>query len=116
VPDHGKEEQAGLVGVFQALADPTRLTVVERLSVGPASTTELSRPFTMALPSFMKHIRQLERAGLVRTRKQGRTRTCTLDKKALAAADDWLARQRAIWEARADRLEKFVTSEKAKPR
>jgi len=95
--------------VFQALADPTRRAVLGRLGEGPVSISELARPFDMALPSFMKHIRVLEGGGLIRTRKAGRVRTCALEKASLAAAESWLAAQRALWEARTDRLEQFVT-------
>jgi len=64
----------------------------------------------MALPSFMKHIRLLEGSGLIRTAKQGRVRTCEIDRRQLAAAEDWLANQRAIWEGRADRLAQYVAA------
>ena len=64
----------------------------------------------MALPSFMKHIRLLEGSGLIRTAKQGRVRTCEIDRTQLAAAEDWLANQRAIWEGRADRLAQYVAA------
>jgi DNA-binding transcriptional ArsR family regulator len=97
-----------LDGVFQALADPTRRAVLGRLSRGAASVGELAKPFEMALPSFMKHIRLLEESGWILTRKEGRVRTCAIEKKALAAADAWLATQRAIWEARFDRLDAWV--------
>jgi DNA-binding transcriptional ArsR family regulator len=99
-----------LDGVFQALADPTRRAVLGRLGRGPASVTELARPFAMALPSFMKHIRLLEGSGLIRTRKQGRVRTCAIEPAPFAAAESWLATQRGVWEARTDRLERFVTA------
>src|SRR5580765_4304950 len=89
-----------LDGIFQALADPTRRAVLQRLSRGPASISELAAPFDMALPSFMKHIRLLEDSGWIQTRKDGRVRTAQLEKKALAAADAWLETQRALWEAR----------------
>ncbi len=107
-----------LGGVFQALADPTRRAVVARLSRGPASVGDLAAPFDMALPSFMKHLQMLEGIGLIRTRKQGRVRTCELDRKHLAAVEKWLSAQREIWEARADRLERFVTQQqrKSKPK
>lgn len=95
--------------VFQALADPTRRAVLTRLGRGPASVGELARPFDMALPSFMKHIRALEDGGLIRTRKQGRVRTCVLERPRLAEAESWLAQQRAVWEARTDRLEDLVS-------
>jgi DNA-binding transcriptional ArsR family regulator len=94
--------------IFQALADPTRRAVLSRLGQGPASVTELATPFDMALPSFMKHIRQLESSGLIRTRKIGRVRRCTIAKQPLARAESWLAAQRALWEGRTDRLEQFV--------
>lgn len=103
-----------LDGVFQALADPTRRAVLGRLGRGPASISELAMPFDMALPSFMKHIRTLEQSGLISTRKQGRVRTCAIEKKRFVAAEAWLSEQRALWEGRIDRLEQFVTTEEAK--
>jgi DNA-binding transcriptional ArsR family regulator len=103
-----------LTGFFQALADPTRRAVLSRLGKGPASISELAEPFDMALPSFMKHIRLLEDSGWIRTRKKGRVRTCTIEKKPLAAIEGWLSAQRALWESRTDRLEHFVTKRKEK--
>lgn len=97
-----------LDGVFQALADPTRRAVLGELSKGPASISKLAKPFGMALPSFMKHIHLLEESGWIRTRKVGRVRTCKLEKKAFKAADAWLSQQRALWEARFDRLDALV--------
>jgi DNA-binding transcriptional ArsR family regulator len=94
--------------VFQALADPTRRAVLGQLSKGPASISELAKPFDMALPSFMKHIRLLEESGWILTRKNGRVRTCTVEKKAFAAADAWLSEQRALWEARFDCLDALL--------
>ena len=76
-----------------------------QLSKGPASISELAKPFDMALPSFMKHIYLLEESGWIRTRKEGRVRTCTIEKKAFTRADAWLSEQRALWEARFDRLD-----------
>jgi DNA-binding transcriptional ArsR family regulator len=107
----GKYQQQ-LNGIFQALADPTRRAVLRRLGRGPASISELAEPFDMALPSFMKHIRFLEDSGWIRTRKEGRVRTCAIDKKPLAAVEAWLSAQRALWEARTDRLEQFVTTDR----
>jgi DNA-binding transcriptional ArsR family regulator len=101
-----------LNGVFQALADPTRRAVLGRLSRGPASISELAKPFDMALPSFMKHIRSLEDSGWILTRKEGRVRTCAIEKKAFAAADAWLSAQRALWEARFDRLDALLEDRK----
>ena len=99
-----------LDGVFQALADPTRRAVLGRLGTGPASVGELAAPFDMALPSFMKHIRYLEDTGWIRTRKTGRVRTCTLERKSFDVIETWLSEQRSIWEDRTDRLERFVTT------
>jgi DNA-binding transcriptional ArsR family regulator len=99
-----------LNGIFQALADPTRRAVLGRLGTGPASISELARPFDMALPSFMKHIHVLEDSGLIRTRKAGRVRTCAIEKKPFAVVEAWLSTQRALWEGRTDRLELFVTT------
>lgn len=109
-----QQRSDGLDTVFLALADPTRRAVIGRLGRGPASVSELARPFDIGLPSFLKHIRCLEDSGMIRTTKSGRTRTCTIDSSGLAQAEHWLAEQRAIWEARTDRLEAFVLDEQAK--
>jgi DNA-binding transcriptional ArsR family regulator len=104
-----------LDSVFSALADPTRRAIIARLSRGEASVGELARPFDMALPSLMKHIRVLETGGLVASEKHGRVRTCRLMPGAMKGAESWLGEQRAIWEARLDRLEAYVaTLEKKK--
>jgi DNA-binding transcriptional ArsR family regulator len=103
-----------LDSVFQALADPTRRAVLSRLGTGSASIGELAAPFDMALPSFMKHIRYLENTGLIRTRKSGRVRTCTLERKSFDPIETWLGEQRSIWEGRSDRLEHFVTTTQEK--
>ena len=101
-----------LDAMFQALAAPPRRAVLGRLGTGPASIGELAAPFEMALPSFMKHIRYLENTGWIRTRKTGRVRTCTLEKKSFDVIETWLSEQRSIWEGRTDRLERFVTTNK----
>ncbi|MCY1136933.1 metalloregulator ArsR/SmtB family transcription factor [Actinoplanes sp. Pm04-4] len=106
---------AQLDDVFVALADPTRRGVVRRLGSGPASVGELAGAFPMTLPSFMKHVRTLESAGLIRTTKAGRVRTCVLNRQRLAVVEDWLAEQRDIWQQRTDRLEQFVTEEENSP-
>lgn len=95
--------------VFGALADPTRRDVVRRLGDGDASVSELAADSTMALPSFLKHVRVLERSGIVRTTKSGRVRMCSLQRERLALVDDWLAIQRTVWAERTDRLEDLVT-------
>ena len=97
--------------VFVALADPTRRAVIRRLGEGAASVGELSRPFAITLPSFMKHVRMLETSGLIRTRKVGRVSTCALNRDRLGLVDDWLAEQRHLWEQRTDRLDRFVTEQ-----
>jgi DNA-binding transcriptional ArsR family regulator len=101
---------ATLDRVFQALADPTRRTVVERLATGQASTSELARPFAMALPSFVQHLGVLERAGLVTSTKEGRVRTYRLVRSALDDADGWLAGQRRRWETRLDQLDELLVT------
>jgi DNA-binding transcriptional ArsR family regulator len=105
------ERYQSLDGLFQAIADPTRRAVLARLGRGPASISELAQPFEMALPSFMKHIHQLEQSGWIITEKAGRVRTCRLETASFAAAQAWLDEQRALWERRTDRLEAFVTQE-----
>jgi DNA-binding transcriptional ArsR family regulator len=94
--------------VFQALADPTRRAVLERLGRGPAPMSELAQPFAMALPSFSQHLDVLEDCGLVRSRKAGRVRTYQLAPKKLKAAEDWMAKQRALWERRLDQLDDYL--------
>jgi DNA-binding transcriptional ArsR family regulator len=98
--------------LFDALADPTRRAVIRRLGTGSASVGELAGDFAMTLPSFLRHIRALEGSGLIRTRKRGRVRTCTLERDRLAVIDGWLAEQRAIWESRTDRLEQHLRNGK----
>lgn len=102
------KQLAELDGVFSALADPTRRAVIERLGRGPAATTELARPFTMALPSFTQHLAVLERSGLVTSHKQGRVRTYGLVHVPLENAEHWMVAQRRIWERRLDQLDAFV--------
>lgn len=94
--------------VFQALADPTRCAIVCALVGGAQTVSALAAPFDMALPSFMKHLAVLEDSGLIRSSKQGRTRTCELLPQGLRQAEQWLAEQRAMWEARSDRMAAFV--------
>jgi DNA-binding transcriptional ArsR family regulator len=94
--------------VFRALADPTRREVVARLSVRPASVSELAAPFDMALPSFVQHLRVLEESGLVRSKKQGRVRTYRLAPERLRLAENWLSKQRALWERRLDQLDAYL--------
>ena len=98
--------------VFQALADPTRRAVLERLSGGPAAMSELAQPFRMALPSFAQHLDVLEDCGLVRSSKEGRIRTYQLAPQSLKAAEGWLAKQRALWARRLDQLDDYLKEQK----
>ena len=100
--------------VFQALADPTRRGILARLSQGPASVSELARPYRISLPAVLQHLQHLEASGLVRSEKRGRVRTCRLEPRALSAAERWIAQQRELWEGRLDRLEEFLEELKAK--
>lgn len=97
-------QKPAIDAMFAALADPTRRAVVERLGDGPASVSELAGRFPMALPSFMQHLRSLENAGIVRTEKLGRVRTCTLEPLALVAVEHWIVERRREVERRYDRL------------
>ena len=94
--------------IFLALGDPTRRAIVSRLVLGSASVKELAAPFAMALPSVLKHLKVLEHGGLIRSKKIGRTRLCELEPAALRTAETWMAQQRAMWEAHADRLATYV--------
>lgn len=94
--------------VFRALSDPTRRNVLERLSMRPASASELAAPYDMALPSFVEHLKVLEGSGLVRSHKTGRVRTYELAAEQLKLAEDWLGRQRNVWERRLDQLDSYL--------
>jgi DNA-binding transcriptional ArsR family regulator len=95
---------------FQALADPTRRAMVERLTQGPASVSELKRPLAMSLPAVMQHLSVLETSGLVVSEKAGRVRTCRINLPALAEAERWIADRRLEWERRLDRLGDYLKS------
>jgi DNA-binding transcriptional ArsR family regulator len=105
--------RSSLDSAFHALADPTRRAVLSRLTRGPAPVKELAKPFDMGLPSFMKHLRVLEKDGLIRSQKVGRVRTCWVSTERLAAAETWLSEQRALWQARTDRLAAYVETRMA---
>ena len=94
--------------VFRALSDPTRRQVIERLSRCPASVSELAASFDMALPSFVQHLKVLEHCGLVDSTKEGRVRTYRLAPSQLMLAEDWLLRQRNLWERRLDQLDEYL--------
>ncbi len=95
---------------FQALADPTRRAMVERLTRGPASVSELKGPLVMSLPAVMQHLAVLETSGLIVSEKRGRVRTCRINPPALAEAERWIADRRLEWERRLDRLDEYLKS------
>ena len=94
--------------VFHALSNPTRRKVLERLSVGPASVSELAAPFDMQLPSFVQHLSVLEQSRLVRSKKRGRVRTYEIAPARFEVVEDWLTARRQEWEARLDRFDQYV--------
>ena len=99
---------------FQALGDPTRRAIVERLAAGPATVSELAAPLPMSLPAVMLHLKVLQESGLVVSEKQGRVRTCRIDPLKLSQAERWVSERRQTWEARLDRLGAFLDSEDQK--
>jgi DNA-binding transcriptional ArsR family regulator len=99
---------------FSALADPTRRAIVSRLCDGPKSVTELSEPFELALPSLLKHVRVLERSGLISSEKIGRIRTCKIEQRALHATEAWIHQHISTWEKRLDRMEAHIERMKRK--
>ena len=98
---------------FQALADPTRRAMVERLAQGAASVSELKRPLVMSLPAVMQHLAVLETSGLVVSQKSGRVRTCRINPAALAEAERWITERRLEWERRLDRLGEYLKTLKS---
>ena len=97
--------------VFQALADPARRQIVERLVRGPASVSELAKPLTMSLPAVLQHLQVLEAGGLVRSEKSGRVRTCHIEAASLRKVEKWVVSRRARWEDRLDRLGAYLAVE-----
>lgn len=105
-------QTSSIESTFAALSDPTRRAVVEALSRGPATVSQLASPFDMALPSFTQHLGVLEAVGLVVSRRDGRARVCSLDPSAMKAAEDWMATYRREWESRMDRFEDHLAAQK----
>jgi len=99
-----------LDSVFGALSDPTRRAMLQQLSRGPAAVSDLARPLSLALPAAMQHLRVLESAGLIRSEKIGRTRTCRIEPAPLLQAERWIVGRRATWERRLDRLGSYLAS------
>lgn len=110
------KQREGLDLVFQALADPTRRGMVERLSQGPISVSELARPFAMSLPAVVQHLQVLETSGLVTSSKVGRVRTCQIAPEVLSMAEQWINDRRTLWERRLDRLGDYLAANPHDPR
>lgn len=104
-------QSATLDQVFQALADPSRRMMVERLSRGPASVSQLAEPLAMSLAAVVQHVQVLEASGLVRSEKVGRVRTCHIESAALRTAEQWMSERRTTWEVRLDRLGDYLAEE-----
>jgi DNA-binding transcriptional ArsR family regulator len=109
------DQSASLDLMFHALADPTRRSMVERLSRGPASVSELAQPLDMTLSAVVQHLQVLEASGLVRSQKVGRVRTCRIEPMALRRAEQWIAARRTTWERRLDRLGDYLAEHSAEP-
>ncbi|WP_375269386.1 ArsR/SmtB family transcription factor [Phenylobacterium sp.] len=101
-------QQQPLDLAFQALSDPGRRAMVERLSLGPASVSELAKPLPMTLSAVVQHLKVLEEAGLVKSRKVGRVRTCSLEMDAIAQLERWVSERRRFWEQQYDQLEAYL--------
>jgi len=97
--------------LFHALADPARRAILERLGRGAAAVSELAKPLPMSLPAAMQHLGVLEAAGLIRTEKVGRTRTCALEPQAMSRAEQWITARRREWEGRLDRLGDYLKTQ-----
>ena len=106
---------AGLDRVFRALADPGRRAMLERLSIGPASVSELGKPLAMSLAAVVQHVQVLEESGLVRSQKLGRVRTCSLNPATLRSAEHWISERRTIIERRLDRLDDYLAETAESP-
>jgi DNA-binding transcriptional ArsR family regulator len=101
--------------LFQALADPSRRAMIDRLTRGPASVSELAQPLAMSLPAVVQHLHVLEASGLVRSQKLGRVRTCTVEPAALRTAERWIADRRTFWEESLDRLGAYLAEDHDQP-
>ena len=108
-------QSASLDQVFQALADPTRRGMVERLSRGPASVSELAKPHDMTMSAVVQHLAVLEQSGLVLSEKVGRVRTCRVARPALQLAEQWITERRQSWERRLDRLGEYLAETAPQP-
>jgi DNA-binding transcriptional ArsR family regulator len=109
-----KYSSKALNQIFFALSDPTRRAMLRRLDRRVLSVSELARPFKMSAPAALKHVRVLERAGLLRGRKQGRVRYCVIQAEAMKEAADWFDQYRAFWEEQLDALDRYLLAASAK--
>src|ERR1700683_530389 len=109
------DQRIDLDRTFQALADRSRRSMLERLTLGPASVSELARPLAMSLAAVVQHVQVLEACGVVTTRKVGRTRMCRIDPVAITAAEQWITDRRQVWESRLDRLGDVLSEEATRP-
>ena len=105
--------QSAVDRVFHALADSTRRALVERLSRGPASVSDLAKPLDMTLAGVVQHLQVLEQSGVIRTEKTGRVRTCRIEPAGLSVAERWIAERRSLWERRLDRLGEVLAEDDA---
>jgi DNA-binding transcriptional ArsR family regulator len=103
-----ERSDADLDRVFHALADPGRRLMIDRLSRGPASVSELGKPLSMSLAAVVQHVQVLEASGLVRSQKIGRTRTCSINPAVMNSAETWISERRSLWERRLDRLGDYL--------
>jgi DNA-binding transcriptional ArsR family regulator len=101
--------------VFSALADPNRRAIVDRLSRGPASVSELAGPLAISLPAVVQHVHALEASGLVRSHKLGRVRTCSIEPTGLRSAERWVSDRRTAWEQNLDRLGEYLAAQSKNP-
>jgi DNA-binding transcriptional ArsR family regulator len=111
-----KRSDPKVARVFHALGDPTRRAMLERLSPGPMSVSLLAEPFDMSLAAVVQHLQILQKAGLVKTEKVGRVRSCRVEASGLRAAEEWLRARRPEWDRRLDRLEMFLDQPARQPR
>jgi DNA-binding transcriptional ArsR family regulator len=102
--------------VFHALADPNRRVIVERLSLGPATVSELAQPLPMSLSAVVQHLQVLQGSGLVRSEKVGRVRTCRIEPAALRPVEQWIGARRSSWERRLDRLGEYLAEGADEPK
>lgn len=102
-------QSTSLDRAFHALSDPARRAMIQRLTRGPTSVSELARPFSMSLPAVLQHLAVLEHSGLIRSQKSGRVRTCRLNPDSLGLAEQWMHARRTEWSARLDRLDDYLT-------